>query len=628
MSREWRRLRSVLATCALLAAACNDVPVDTQCEGFTLQVAETQTSREPVKLDFLWVVDDSTSMCQEQAALAGSISQFIEVLQDYLNVDIRTSVVTTAALIGSKAGKFNVIPADEFPPLCQEERLYPARSDLHCECAACVGWDAAYADQCAQDGRCDGGASSPGYQSCLAGGGCTADLYVPQPGERPMGSGDAERLAGLAGLWVWEPPIGGLESTYNLNNSVNSTCQLRCGEGQPTVSEARERGTGICRDWFLDETMICQVPDLSNTGCIKPPDTDDCPDDLPAVLPAFNEDGTVKYGLEYFRCIATVGADQSTAANLEQGMKQAWLALDENGPNPLQICDPNDPVLNDDSKSVAQKRAECERVFLRQNAFLIIIFVTDEDDCSVADDKRIIAEDYNRCALLGDVDVAPEVPAGDSRSDPRPLAPVFQYANRLRSLKQNPANVFVAAIVGDAWKAGGEANDPNGALSDGDVDQARADYFDSKTERTNRLALNTSICASAFGRSDLGLRYIRLAEQFGPHGFRANICSDQGIGPSLTRIAEELISEVLYICLPRPVRQDEASGQELVSVYKTPEGGDRGALEQGTEFAIGDEPELGVCPGSGRAIRFDSDVLPLPDDKIEILYEAEADCGF
>jgi hypothetical protein len=610
-----------------LLAACNDVPVATQCEGFTLQVAETQTSREPVKLDFLWVVDDSTSMCQEQAALAESIQQFIDVLQDYLNVDIRTAVVTTAALIPAKAGRFNVNHATEFPPLCQEERLFPARSDLHCECAACVGWEAAFADQCGQDTNNAGQPRCPAspyqaYRNCLARGGCSADLYVS---DRP--ADDVARLAGLAGLWVWEPPIGGLESTYNLNNSVNSTCQLRCGEGQPTVSQARERGTEICRDWFLDTTMICQVPDLTNTGCIKPPQTADCPADLPGVLPAYNEDGSIKYGLEYFRCIATVGADQSTAANLEQGMKQAWLALDDNGPHPLQICDPNDPVLNDDSKSVAQKRAECERVFLRQNAFLIIVFVTDEDDCSVADDKRIIAEDYNRCALLGDVDTAPEVSPGESRSDPRPLAPVFQYANRLRSLKQNPANVFVAAITGDAWKTPPTASDAvNGALTAQEVEDARALYFDSKTERTNRLALNTSICASAFGRSDLGLRYIRLIEQFGPHGFRANICSDQGIGPSLAKIAEELISEVLYICLPRPVRQVE--GQEMVNVYKTPLDGDRASLDQGTQFAIGDEPELGACPGSGRAIRFDANVLPLPNDKIEILYEAEADCGF
>ena len=611
---------TTFATLAAVASGCNDVPVATQCEGFTLQVAETQTSRDPVKLDFLWIVDDSTSMCQEQASLAESINVFVTQLQEYLNVDIRTAVVTTSALITAKRGKFNRTPATEFPPLCQEERLFPARSDLFCECAACAGWDEAYAYQCGQDAECPGDPTqvAPDYQACIAAQGCRQENVGGDLTEE-----ERARRAELADLWQWEAPVGGISNIYNLNGSVNSTCQLKCGAGQPTVADAREIGTQICRDWFGSDSMVCQVPDLTNTGCIKPPATAACPEDLPAVLPAYNADGSIKYGLEYFPCIATVGADQNTDANLEQGMKSAWLALDETGPHPLQICDPN--WLEDPANSAftdAEKRERCDRVFLRRNAFLIIIFVTDEDDCSVAEDKEIKKEDHNQCALLGDIDTAPLTTPRAGTTDIQPLAPVFQYANRLRSLKQNPANVFVAAIVGDAWN-------PVRELSAAEVDAARSLYYESKVERGNQLALNTAICASAFGRADLGLRYIRLTQQFGPHGFHANICSNEGVGPALQEIAAELVSEVVSICLPRPVKKSE-DDQELVSVHKTgtDEGAERQTLTQGVDFRVDDQLEEGACPGSGRAIYFDKGALPLPEDKIEIIYEAEADCGF
>jgi hypothetical protein len=119
---------------------------------------------------------------------------------------------------------------------------------------------------------------------------------------------------------------------------------------------------------------------------------------------------------------------------------------------------------------------------------------------------------------------------------------------------------------------------------------------------------------------------VELVEHFGPNGFRANICSNDGFGQALTKIATDLISQVISICLPQPARLID--GREVLTVYKTPPGEDRELLLQGTDFEVVDEPEQGACPGSGRAIQFSAEKLPMPDDVIQILYEAQADCGF
>ncbi len=599
-----------LGVLAVALVGCStDIPVQTLCEGFTLQVDELQTSRNPVRLDFLWVVDNSTSMCQEQASLTANINEFVGTLEAFANVDIRTAVVTTNAIEEHWRGRFNNSAAEVFPPFCQERRLFPARSDLFCECAACGDWDRAFEYQrCYDSDDCTPTTDmAPRYVACLNQGRCLDEA----------GNRDA-----CAQAWVRDASPN-LQRMYNKNGSVNVSCKIECGGAGVGVEQAHL----FCRDCMADTSMECQIttPGMA-AGCIMPPDTIGCPDDLPLVLPSYDEDGNVEYDLaEYFRCIATVGADQEHRSTmLEQGFKNAWLALDPNGPAPTQVCNPRDPVLDNPEWSPQQKRERCERVFLRDNAFLIIIFISDDEECSVDDGKEVMPEDYNRCNLLGDSDMRPEdvwIHPNDKNpnTSDRPLAPVYKFVNRFRSLKSNPANVFVATISGDAWH-------PLRELSEEEKRAERLAFYESITERGNPYRWNTYVCASAFGEAALGSRYLELVERFGPNGFHANICSQDGFGQALEQIAKDLVSQVISICLPRPPRIID--GQEAITVYKTGEDEERRRLEQGVDFVIVDELEQDACPGSGRAIQFSAESLPLPDDIIQILYEAEAVCGF
>jgi len=252
----------------------------------------------------------------------------------------------------------------------------------------------------------------------------------------------------------------------------------------------------MCGDEEAGCTQTCVAPGGGSDvdkNCVAQPGTSSCPSPpIPSVL--------TDTSLGLFPCIATVGADQSFTANLESGLKTAWMALDPAGLNSEQSAG-----------------------FLRDDAYLIIVFVSDEDDCSIDEDfaspsydcekdsecpgytrcddglcAGIVKKDYyNICALLGEYkgrahhNCAYDLGCQDCESDVdcddgwyckngkkcRPeiydfntiasfqapsgtpifaLAPVSKYYSQLRSLKTDPAKVLVAAIVGDAIVAKGD----------------------------------------------------------------------------------------------------------------------------------------------------------------------------
>jgi hypothetical protein len=198
--------------------------------------------------------------------------------------------------------------------------------------------------------------------------------------------------------------------------------------------------------------------------------------------------------------------DQSYQANLEQGLKAAWLALDPSGPNAGQSA-----------------------LFLRDDAYLLLVFASDEEDCSIdpaytspsyacgsdqdcpagsrCDSMHrcagVVWKDYyNRCYAMGEYKGAEHhacaydlpcneceddsdcdypwhcVPVGSARKC-RPwedyegqyasfqnppgfplfvLGPVAGYAAAFRSLKKDPEKVLVGAFAGDGLPVGPAAD--------------------------------------------------------------------------------------------------------------------------------------------------------------------------
>ncbi len=148
-----------------------------------------------------------------------------------------------------------------------------------------------------------------------------------------------------------------------------------------------------------------------------------------------NYDGTLE---ETFSCIAQVG---TAGCGFEQPLEAMVRALSGNTPQ--------------------------NAGFLRENALLAVVIISDEDDCSVIDtdmydsdpsQDRIDSElgflSSFRCFEFGvtcDPDT-PRVPGARNSCVPRQGSPfmddVSEYADFLKGLKDNPANIVVAGIVG------------------------------------------------------------------------------------------------------------------------------------------------------------------------------------
>lgn len=69
------------------------------------------------KIDFLWVVDNSGSMCEEQQRLRDSTAGFIDAL-DGISQDYHMAVVTTDMVDPSQSGRFQTRPVDGAGPSC------------------------------------------------------------------------------------------------------------------------------------------------------------------------------------------------------------------------------------------------------------------------------------------------------------------------------------------------------------------------------------------------------------------------------------------------------------------------------------------------------------------------------
>ncbi len=655
-----------LTAAVVVLTACTELPVYNLANTFSIEVREVTKNDKPIKLDFLWVIDNSSSMCQEQASLARSFDSFVTQLESYLNVDINLAVTTTNAIKGQ--GQFSNTPATIFPNASRETKLLPCAANLDC-------------------------------------------------------------VDAFGASWACNPPqsTGGSLLLYNKNGSMNSSCTYvcdsdndccenfcyldECGDDMSCVDQMCGDPDGGC-------TQTCKAPGGGSDAvknCVAQPDTGDCPTSgIPTVL--------TEASLAYFPCIATVGADQHYSANLESGLKTAWMALDPNGLQGKQSAG-----------------------FLRDDAYLIIVFVSDEDDCSIDEDfsspsfdcekdgdcpgytlckgglcHGIVKKDYyNICALLGEYkgkahhecaynancrDCETDVDCdqgwyckGDKKCRPyiygfntiatfqQPagtplfaLTPVSKYYSQLRSLKADPAKVLVAAIVGDAIikksdqkslisedcledekmercqnYLAAKADASNKCLEDPSADgcedflalkQACAQecYVASKGDNKNPQAKNSYVCTSPYGTSDWGNRYIRLAEMFGPNGIVSNMCAEEGISPALEEVAELIIKRVTKVCLPRRVKDGERITVTR-SYFEEDENGEPVVDENGDtiwiserliEGEVGDyriafptqdccfpDDKTGECTGTQTAVTF-NDVLD-PSWEIEMKYEAD-----
>jgi hypothetical protein len=157
----------------------------------------------------------------------------------------------------------------------------------------------------------------------------------------------------------------------NLNCSVNSACVFHCeGDADCCTQFCGDRFSEQCTGQDLESCLNeqCQEdpdnkceyacenlgPTINSSGCARQFDTEGCEQaNPPAIL--------TNQTLQWCKCLTVIAPWETYQATMEQSFKVAWLALDPQGPNAGQS-----------SK------------FLRNEAYLLLAFFTNLDDCSIA----------------------------------------------------------------------------------------------------------------------------------------------------------------------------------------------------------------------------------------------------
>lgn len=490
----------------------NELSADGILDSLEIQVEGQVANTETQKVDILWVIDNSVSMCQEQNSLGANVTNFLDLFLD-LELDLRMAVVTTDALTSTESGAFHSELAPPFPPNCFEKVVYPCL----------LPSDASVPD------------------ACIA---------------------SQEVKDGAQGAWVCEPPPQNVASNMtNPNGSINSTCRFKCEDDADCVAQ------------FEDESAECKSPggDNGQRGCLIPPvSAAGC---VGVDLPLYVD--SEKDNLDLFPCLAVVGALQDSNPQLEQGLNTAMWALDT---NPL-------PGAPDRSLQASD--------FVRSDAYQIIIFISDEDDCSLAPGIALQKELQQTCACL------PTTEEGG------PLEAVDTFTSKLKSINPDPSRVLVAAIVGDVVQTGSVEVEEESlfcAAEDPVCVAAKRDAYTASKCGKKFTDRNTYVCESVSGKADYGSRYLELVRQFGSNGVSANICDDQGFGPALEAIAKEILTRIVRVCLPEPIKPGTTLQVKKVSPDGTIELLEENAQDGYVLESAGDCPDLGG--GVGKAVFF------------------------
>jgi hypothetical protein len=222
-----------------------------------------------------------------------------------------------------------------------------------------------------------------------------------------------------------------------------------------------------------------------------------------------------------FACIAQLG---TSGCELEAPLEAIKRALDPNGPN-----------------------AAANAGFVRDGAYLAIVIVTDEDDCSIGDPSIFALPagqagpaDF-RCqplyAYTCDQPISATAAASYTSCTPRVgsyLADPSSYAQLLTSTIKNAQQTVVAVIGGDAMPT----------IATGPITSPFA----------QSLALLPSCSTQVNGQTAIarpGIRLASFASQFGDHGLFETICADD-YSQAITNIGN-LLFAAISPCLEGPI---------------------------------------------------------------------------
>jgi hypothetical protein len=180
--------------------------------------------------------------------------------------------------------------------------------------------------------------------------------------------------------------------------------------------------------------------------------------------------------------------------------------------------------------------------FIRPDAHLAIVLVTDEDDCSAPPDTQLFSSGAPSgliCALAGHVCNGAPPPAAlfttpmnnCAAAEDGGLYPIRTLAERVRAAKPDPdRQITVLALYADA------SAHP----------QVEYRIIDSRDG-----FVYGSSCGTQLGDSNFALRLPKFVEAFGAAGSHYDLCVDD-LAPTAARMGAALARRLTSACLPQP----------------------------------------------------------------------------
>jgi hypothetical protein len=299
-----------------------------------------------------------------------------------------------------------------------------------------------------------------------------------------------------------------------------------------------------------------------DAGQVVLPDRPECAIDGLDKYQEFEVNGDAEAVAEAFSCVSALGV---RGCPFEQQLESMWRALA-----------PSEGIGDADLfKFINGKRGQGDGYnegFLRSEAILAVIIVSDEEDCSITDKgKELFSLSAEAEEVYGNLNLR----CGDYAPNPDFVQPAQRYIDGLRSLKpDNPDRIIYAAIVGV----------PEDAITSKQSIEEILDRDDMQfRENPNQLGFPTPSCISAAGdKAYPPSRMLQVAQGFPDGSVIYSICADN-YAPALDTLITKIASKLKGNCLPRQLTPGD-NGLVNCEVFELlPEGEDDCSSDYGLE---------------------------------------------
>lgn len=451
---------------AAASSGCNNappIPIDEVVNAVHVEMMSSQGSNQ---IDVLFVIANSTSVDEERIMLEEAFPGFVRGLLD-INADFQIGVITPDMQSHSERGALHIGPntAPSPGPLAMvlTGETEPVSCNDDTDCLITVPGVNPFQGKCNAVEIDDGaGGTTPGNQCFHTAQFCTAppsnllgcnDRFVPL-----LVNGDA------------------VECDYNPSNcsytSYHPHWEQRCDDLNNAQCLAADGPSGERR---CSEAGLCEVKPAFLRASDYADDSEDGVDDDQVI--------------DDFACLSAVGTCQISASTFpERGLDSVYEALKPN--------------------------SSLNKGFLRPDALLLVVFVSDDDDCSVGIETN---GEGKRARLTS------EQCWGEGQDPLLAIDELYEYLTTV--VKRSPSQVMAAAIVGPT---------PLGFKWNGHQ------YSCSQAGDDTGTRLATA-----------GDRYSRFVRQFGHRGVVGSIC-EADFDPVLAQVTRAVSRSLGQTCLSSP----------------------------------------------------------------------------